>query len=127
VVRLIPGFRGTSLASAQANVRLFATDRFGDQPPFWFYFQILATGMLPWTGIMIGRLVDDVARRKRDRAGSVDVLLWAWTIAIVGFFTFSRFKLDHYVFPAAPALCLLIARAWGDSRIPGSRESRAGA
>ena len=25
-----------------------------------FYFRILATGMLPWTGILIGRLVDDV-------------------------------------------------------------------
>src|SRR6266853_1607093 len=37
-------------------------------------------------------------------------------IAIVGFFTLSRFKLDHYVFPAAPALCLLIARAWADIR-----------
>jgi 4-amino-4-deoxy-L-arabinose transferase-like glycosyltransferase len=95
------------------NIRLFAADRFGDQPPFWFYFQILATGMLPWTGIMIGRLVDDVSWGKRD---NVEVVLWAWTIAIVGFFTFSRFKLDHYVFPAAPALCLLIARAWGDLR-----------
>jgi hypothetical protein len=26
----------------------------------------------------------------------------------------STFKLDHYVFPAAPALCLLCARAWED-------------
>jgi len=104
------------------NIRLFATDRFGDQPPFWFYFQILATGMLPWTGIMIGRLLDDAVWRKRD---DVEVLLWAWTIAIVGFFTFSRFKLDHYVFPAAPALCLLIARAWGDLRaFPDSPENR---
>ena len=40
----------------------------------------------------------------------------AWTLSIVGFFTFSRFKLDHYVFPAAPALCLLCARAWLDVR-----------
>jgi 4-amino-4-deoxy-L-arabinose transferase-like glycosyltransferase len=104
------------------NIRLFAADRFGDQPPFWFYFQILATGMLPWTGIMIGRLVDDVSWRKRD---NVEVVLWAWIIAIVGFFTFSRFKLDHYVFPAAPALCLLIARAWGDLRaFPDSPENR---
>ena len=110
------------------NIRLFATDRFGDQPPFWFYFQILATGMLPWTGIMIGRLVDDVAWRKRDSPGGpgdIVVLLWAWTIAIVGFFTFSRFKLDHYVFPAAPALCLLIARAWEDLRaFPDSPQNR---
>jgi 4-amino-4-deoxy-L-arabinose transferase-like glycosyltransferase len=107
------------------NLRLFATDRFGAQPPFWFYFQIVATGMLPWTGIVIGGLADDIARRKRGSLGSVDVLLWAWTIAIVGFFTCSRFKLDHYVFPAAPALCLLVARAWGDLRaFPDSPENR---
>lgn len=109
------------------NIRLFATDRFGDQPPFWFYFQILATGMLPWTGVVIGRLVDNVraavSHKRRDGPGSVDVLLWAWTIAIVGFFTLSRFKLDHYVFPAAPALCLLFAHAWGDLRaFPDSHE-----
>src|SRR5204862_6816273 len=94
-------------------------------PPFWFYFPILATGMLPWAGIMVGRLVDDVSRWKRDDPGGVDVLLWAWTIAIVGFFTLSRFKLDHYIFPAAPALCLLIARAWGDLRaFPEAPENR---
>lgn len=117
-------FRGDFVAGyvLDENLRLFATDRFGDQPPFWFYFQILATGMLPWTGIVMGRLVDDVVGRRRD---GVEVLLWAWTIAIVGFFTFSRFKLDHYVFPAAPALCLLIARAWGDlRRFPDSPENR---
>ena len=44
------------------------------------------------------------------------MLLWAWTAVIVAFFTLSTFKLDHYVFPAAPALCLLCARAWGDVR-----------
>jgi 4-amino-4-deoxy-L-arabinose transferase-like glycosyltransferase len=111
------------------NIRLYATERFGDQPPFWFYFQIVATGMLPWTGVVIGRFVDDVraavSHQNRDRRGSVDVLLWAWTIAIVGFFTFSRFKLDHYVFPAAPALGLLIARAWDDIRVfPDSPDNR---
>ncbi len=42
--------------------------------------------------------------------------MWCWIVAIVGFFTLSRFKLDHYVFPAAPALSLLCARAWADIR-----------
>jgi hypothetical protein len=35
---------------------------------------------------------------------------------MLAFFTASRFKLDHYVFPAAPALCLVCARAWADIR-----------
>jgi 4-amino-4-deoxy-L-arabinose transferase-like glycosyltransferase len=116
------------------NIRLFATDRFGDQPPLWFYFQILATGMLPWTGVVIGRLVDDVraaaTRRARHGRSPVYVMLWAWTFAIVGFFTLSRFKLDHYIFPAAPALCLLVASAWSDLRAfpdsPANRGARIG-
>jgi 4-amino-4-deoxy-L-arabinose transferase-like glycosyltransferase len=108
------------------NIRLFATDRFTGQPGYSFYFRILATGMLPWTGILIGRVVDDVRSAvKGQRRDGVEVLLWAWTIAVVGFFTFSRFKLDHYVFAAAPSLCLLCARAWVDLREhPESPEHR---
>lgn len=99
------------------NLRLYASRRFGNQPNFYFYFQILAAGLLPWTAVLIGRLYDDVrAMVKGERLDSAEILLWSWTAAIVGFFTFSTFKLDHYVFPAAPALCLLCARAWFDVR-----------
>lgn len=113
------------------NLKLFATSRFAGQPGAWFYVQILATSLLPWTALLIGRLVDDVravwARRSLD---TFEVFLWAWTAAIVGFFTLSQFKLDHYVFPAAPALCLLCARAWSDVRArrdaPENRATLAG-
>src|SRR5262249_23497241 len=68
-------------------------------------------------GLLIGRLYDDVrAAIRRDPIDPVEILLWAWIAAVVGFFSFSTFKLDHYVFPAAPALCLLCARAWFDVR-----------
>lgn len=97
------------------NVRLFASSRFGNQPGPWFYFQILATGLLPWTGLVVGRLIDDVrAVVNGERLDALEVMLWTWTAVVVGFFTASSFKLDHYVFPAAPALCLLAARAWVD-------------
>jgi len=99
------------------NIRLFATSRFANQPGPWFYFQILATGLLPWTGIVIGRLIDDiVAVGRGERLDAFEILLWAWISAVVGFFTLSAFKLDHYVFPAAPALCLLCGRGWADLR-----------
>jgi 4-amino-4-deoxy-L-arabinose transferase-like glycosyltransferase len=99
------------------NFRLFAARRFGNQPGYGFYLQILVVGMLPWTGLLVGRLVDDLRTESRgDGPDTVEVMLWVWTIVIVGFFTLSTFKLDHYVFPAAPALCLLCARAW---RHPG--------
>jgi 4-amino-4-deoxy-L-arabinose transferase-like glycosyltransferase len=99
------------------NVRLYSARRFANQPNFWFYFRILAAGLLPWTGLLIGRIVDDIrALMRGERLDAVETLLWTWTAVIVAFFTFSTFKLDHYVFPAAPALCLLCGRAWFDVR-----------
>ncbi len=114
------------------NIRLFASRRFANQPGPWFYFQILATGLLPWTGILIGRLVDDVVGVARGRhLDHFETLLWAWIAAVVGFFTFSSFKLDHYVFPTAPALCLLCARGWvalrANPRSPWTAATRLGA
>ena len=113
------------------NVRLFAASRFANQPGFWFYFQILATGLLPWTGLLVGRMVDDLRCVWRgERVDHAETMLWAWTLAIVSFFTASTFKLDHYVFPAAPALCVLCARAWTDVRLhhrqPSTAASRVG-
>jgi 4-amino-4-deoxy-L-arabinose transferase-like glycosyltransferase len=98
------------------NIRLYATDRYTptESTSFWFYFRVLAAGLLPWTPLIVGRLIDDLrAAFRRDKSLDViDVLLWDWTFAIIVFFSLSRFKLDHYVFPAAPALCLICARAW---------------
>ena len=111
------------------NLSLYAASRFGQQPSAWFYIRILAVGLLPWTGLVVGRAVDDVRAlwtrgRRPDLLGS---LLWAWTAAIVGFFTFSTFKLDHYVFPVAPAFCLLCARAWSDVRLHPDAPEHGGA
>jgi 4-amino-4-deoxy-L-arabinose transferase-like glycosyltransferase len=113
------------------NLRLFASSRFQNQPGFSFYFQILAGALLPWTGLLIGRLVDDVRTVvKGETLDSIETMLWAWTLSVVGFFTLSTFKLDHYIFPAAPALCLLCARAWADVRAdqfaPRNRGARLG-
>jgi 4-amino-4-deoxy-L-arabinose transferase-like glycosyltransferase len=99
------------------NLRLYASSRFANQPNFYFYFRILAAALLPWTGLVIGRLYDDVrAIIRREHLDPVELLLWIWTAVIVLFFTLSTFKLDHYVFPAAPSLCLICARAWFDVR-----------
>jgi 4-amino-4-deoxy-L-arabinose transferase-like glycosyltransferase len=113
------------------NIRLFARPMYARQPGAWFYFRILASGLLPWTGLLIGRLVDDIRRTIRGTPpDTAEILLWAWTVAVVGFFSSSAFKLDHYVFPAAPSLCLLCARAYTDVRRapldPANSASRAG-
>jgi 4-amino-4-deoxy-L-arabinose transferase-like glycosyltransferase len=105
------------------NLLLFSSQQYSGQPPWWFYLRILAVTLLPWTGLTLGRLYDDLrAVARGSRLDTFEVLLWAWIAAIVGFFSFSQFKLDHYVFPAAPALCLLSARAWADLRTADARE-----
>jgi 4-amino-4-deoxy-L-arabinose transferase-like glycosyltransferase len=114
------------------NIRLFASDRFPGQPGGLFYLELLATGMVPWTGLLLGRLHDDarnaVSGKSSRSLDNVEVILWAWTIAVVGFFSFSRFKLDHYIYTAAPSVCLLLGRTWTDLRAnPVSPERNKGA
>jgi 4-amino-4-deoxy-L-arabinose transferase-like glycosyltransferase len=43
---------------------------------------------------------------------------------VVGFFSLARFKLDHYIFPAAPAVCLLASKAWHDAAAAERRDGR---
>ena len=105
------------------NIRVFATPMYPGQPAWWFYLSIIGAGMLPWTGILIARGIELLRGARRERADVPSVLLWSWVVAIVGFFTFSHFKLDHYVFPASPALCIICARAWHDFREGRSRSS----
>jgi 4-amino-4-deoxy-L-arabinose transferase-like glycosyltransferase len=50
--------------------------------------------------------------RARVRIPPEEVLLWAWVGVVFVFFSVARFKVDRYVYPAAPACCLLAARAW---------------
>jgi hypothetical protein len=110
------------------NLRLFAAPLYGNQPNWTFYiFDILLPGMLPWTALILGRAYDQIRYRNDPavRADLFDRLLWAWTIAVTGFFTLSQFKLDHYVFPVLPALCLLAARSWRAVTVAGS-EAREG-
>jgi 4-amino-4-deoxy-L-arabinose transferase-like glycosyltransferase len=95
------------------NLWLYAKPLYNRHPRYWYYLPVLATGMLPWTLILVGRAVDYV---RGTAVRDVERLLWAWVLAIVGFFTFSLFKYDHYAFPAAPALCLIAAHGWHQVR-----------
>ena len=58
------------------NVSLFASNRFGTKFDPLFYFRVLAAGLLPWTGLVIGRLWDDVrAYRARSLDSTTDAAL----------------------------------------------------
>jgi 4-amino-4-deoxy-L-arabinose transferase-like glycosyltransferase len=91
------------------NLWLYARPLFASTSSRFFYLRVMAVGLLPWTPLLIGRVVD-IARGTWCATG--ERLLWAWAIAVVGFFSLSNFRLDHYIYPAAPALCLLAANQW---------------
>jgi 4-amino-4-deoxy-L-arabinose transferase-like glycosyltransferase len=95
------------------NLWLFSGSLYESQRSMLFYPKVIVVGLLPWTPLLIGRVIDAA---RGLRLGTAERLLWSWAIAVVGFFTLSGFKLDHYVFPAAPALCLLCAAAWNQAR-----------
>ena len=77
------------------------------------YFSTFLAGFFPWSGVTIGALADTIRRwRARLNITPEETLLWAWVGVVFIFFSLARFKVDRYVYPAAPACCLLAARAW---------------
>lgn len=81
-----------------------------------YYARAFAGGFFPWSAIAAGRALDLVLRRRMEpRISADEKLLWLWAALVVGFFSLARFKLDHYIFPAAPAVCLIAAKAWRDA------------
>jgi 4-amino-4-deoxy-L-arabinose transferase-like glycosyltransferase len=95
-----------------------------------FYIRAFAGAFFPWSTVVAGRGVDAFQRLRRNEPLEIgERLFWLWTIVVVGFFSVARFKLDHYIFPAAPACCLLAAHGWReaardkDGRLRGTRYS----
>jgi 4-amino-4-deoxy-L-arabinose transferase-like glycosyltransferase len=92
------------------NFERFATDRFNDPRPWWFYFPIVAGGLLPWTPlalVWLGPLTQFV-RRRRD-IGTIDLRLLLWAALPLAFFTLSVGKQPRYILPVLPPLALLLA------------------
>jgi 4-amino-4-deoxy-L-arabinose transferase-like glycosyltransferase len=81
-----------------------------------FYSRAFLGAFFPWTIVMIGRGIDLLRARRSGLVWTVEErLLWMWAVLVVAFFSVARFKLDHYIFPVAPACCLIAAKAWRDA------------
>jgi 4-amino-4-deoxy-L-arabinose transferase-like glycosyltransferase len=77
------------------------------------YVSTFFAGFFPWSLIVLGGALDTIRRwRARITIPPEEILLWAWVGVVFIFFSIARFKVDRYVYPAAPACCLLAARAW---------------
>ena len=92
------------------NYERFATSRFNEPRPFWFYVPVLAGGLLPWTAMTVGWLgpVWQAITRRRGLA-TVDLRLLLWLVLPLLFFTVSIGKQPRYILPALPPLALLLA------------------
>jgi 4-amino-4-deoxy-L-arabinose transferase-like glycosyltransferase len=91
------------------NIWLYAAQLYTTTRAPGFYLRVAAVGFLPFTPILIGRAVDAL---RGDRVDDAERLFWAWSLAITAFFTCSRFKLDHYIYPVLPALSVIAAHTW---------------
>jgi 4-amino-4-deoxy-L-arabinose transferase-like glycosyltransferase len=77
-----------------------------------FYLRTFAGAFFPWSLIVVGGALDRIASWRKTRWSSQEVWLWLWIVLVVAFFSAARFKLDTYIFPAAPACAILAAVAW---------------
>jgi 4-amino-4-deoxy-L-arabinose transferase-like glycosyltransferase len=92
------------------NYERFATTRFNDPRPWWFYLPVLAGGLLPWTPLTVVWLapLKRFVNRRGD-IGTVDLRLLMWALLPLMFFTLSIGKQPRYVLPVLPPLALLLA------------------
>ena len=92
------------------NFERFATDRFNDPRPWWFYLPVVAGGLLPWTPLALVWLgpITQFLRRRRD-IGTIDLRLLLWAALPLLFYTISVGKQPRYVLPILPPLALLLA------------------
>ncbi len=105
------------------NLERFATTRFNAARPPWFYFPILAGGLLPWTPVAVCCLAP-AATWVRDRTTRT-VESWRlliWLLLPLAFFTLSVGKQPRYILPVLPPLAILLARGFvraSDDRLAG--------
>jgi 4-amino-4-deoxy-L-arabinose transferase-like glycosyltransferase len=101
------------------NIQRFGTSLFGHAGNSTYYVLSMLHGMFPWISLLplalpllfhgSRRLDDDVRQR------------WyfaAWALSVFLIFSAASTKLDHYIFPMAPAVAVLVALVWERVRDP---------
>ena len=93
------------------NLDRFATARYNEPRPIWYYLPIIAGGLLPWSPFM---MLWWPALRNAWRRHAVDpTVLWliVWAAAPVLLYTASVGKQPRYIIPVLPPLAILLAWA----------------
>jgi 4-amino-4-deoxy-L-arabinose transferase-like glycosyltransferase len=92
------------------NLERFATDRFNDPRPWWFYGPVLVGGLLPWTPLAMVWLspVWRFLTRRQD-LGTMELRLLLWAIIPLVFYSLSVGKQPRYILPVLPPVAVLLA------------------
>lgn len=94
------------------NLERFATSRFNDPRPLWFYLPIVIGGMLPWTPMAaVAAPAIAAAIGRRAPVPALVQRLAVWAAVPLLFFTASIGKQPRYILPILPPLALLLAMA----------------
>lgn len=78
-----------------------------------FYLRMFLTAFFPWSLIAVGYGIDTI--RRWWRGASIqqwEIWLWLWIAVVLTVFTLVPFRVDRYIYPVAPACCLLAVRGW---------------
>jgi hypothetical protein len=79
--------------------------------PLWTFWVLLLVWLFPWTAFLPAA-VSACRKPENKRQHALIILALVWAGVILGFFSLSD-RLEHYVFPALPALSLLVAITLG--------------
>jgi 4-amino-4-deoxy-L-arabinose transferase-like glycosyltransferase len=79
--------------------------------PWWYFFPVLAVGMLPWLTLLPQAAIRGWRRHEPGRAFQPARFLLIWAVFIFAFFSATSSKLPSYVLPILPALALLVGLA----------------
>ncbi|HEY8548903.1 MAG TPA: phospholipid carrier-dependent glycosyltransferase, partial [Vicinamibacterales bacterium] len=93
------------------NLERFATDRYNERRPFWFYVPIVVGGLIPWSPLLAlwVRPAVRVLRGQR-RLTELEWRLILWAAVPLIFYTLSVGQQPRYILPVLPALAILASR-----------------
>lgn len=92
------------------NLERFATDRFNEPRPWWYYGPVVIGGLVPWAPfLLLGLGVTGRMATGRGGAGSLETRLALWVLVPLVLLSISVGKQPRYVLPLLPPLALLVA------------------
>ena len=88
-----------------------------------FFWQMFAGRASPWVLLAPFTLREAITPAGDATAGRSTLFLWTWIAGVLGIFSLTPSRLEHYSLPALPAVALLAARTWQRARetgVPGA-------